>query len=189
MVKITLEFPGVDEAIVALGKLVGASVKAAKPAAAIAQGAPAPDAPTTRRGRADKGKPRGPHKPAEPSANAGATGSATAGQPGPAGPQASTDPHRAGNDAGVTLTSADPVHPVAPAAAQPAPASVAGPAAAVLPEAEAQAALEALFNGKGLVTAQEVLSRFGVVKLRDLKPAQRAEFIAKAKAVLAGEAV
>jgi hypothetical protein len=67
MVKITLEFESVDAAIVGLGKLVGAPIAAKQP----------------RKGRDDKGQPRGAYKPrSEPPAAAGQ-------QPAPVGPTSS----------------------------------------------------------------------------------------------------
>lgn len=44
--------------------------------------------------------------------------------------------------------------------------------------AEAQAAMEKLFNAKGFETAQAVLQYFEAPRVRDLKPEQRANFIA-----------
>ena len=154
MVKITLEFPSIDVAIVALGKLVGTPVKATQPVAAsvaAGQGATAPAAPTTtRKGRNDKGVPRKPK--AEP-AGAGATVTTTASA---AAPQAAP----AGEASVSTLTAAD-----------------------------TEKALEAVFNGKGLPTAQALLQRFGIARLRDLKPEQYVDFVAAAKEVVEGKPV
>jgi hypothetical protein len=48
------------------------------------------------------------------------------------------------------------------------------------------AALETLLSAKGLQAVQDVLSRSGVKRLRDLLPEHRATVIEDAKRVLAG---
>lgn len=59
----------------------------------------------------------------------------------------------------------------------------------VLTDADAQAAIEKLFEKKGLEVSRQVLSRFGVQKLKDLKPEKYAEFIDLAEKVIAGAEV
>ena len=56
MIKVTLEFVSVDQAIVALGKLAGTG----KVQAAAQEAAVSPSPATPRKGRSDKGKARGP---------------------------------------------------------------------------------------------------------------------------------
>ena len=49
--------------------------------------------------------------------------------------------------------------------------------------------MEALYDKFGITVARDTLSRFGVNRVGELKPEQRAEFIAKANAVIGGEKV
>lgn len=166
MVKITFEFPTIDAAIVAMGKLVAPAKSAAAPAPlanaqkAVAQ-EPAPAAAAQpkkpRKPRADAGKTRGPHgaQPTAPQAPAVTPAAAPASEQGQA-------------------TQKEPV----------------SAAAAPIPKPEdAQAALEKLFNAKGIAVAQEVMGRFGIKRLKELQEGQRAEFIAKCEAVLGGATV
>jgi hypothetical protein len=175
MIQVTFEFPSIEAAIVAMGKL--ADMKPApKPGPALAAtmgpdgeikyGPPAPpaakkvdaevkptaaktDAPKApRKGRSDKGKPRGAHAPA------------AAPEVAPAAPAAAPE----------VAPEVAPAAPEAPAATQ----------------ADAQTALEKLFNAKGVEAAMGVLSRFGAGRLRELKPEMYGEFVAKCNAVLAG---
>ena len=210
MIKVTFEFPSVEEAIVALGKLAGIRGKASKPsthdqeAARVAAGLIPPPAATleaavatatptaVRKPRADKGQVRGSYK----EKNAGAvaqspTDEATAATQPPSG-AGTTDVGKAQEG----LANSTSTTPAGVPAAVPAPKTVAQapatvksgtvsspvntPAATVPTEAEVQVALEAVFNSKGLAKAQEVLSRFGAQRLRDLLPAARADFIALA---------
>lgn len=155
MVKVTLEFLSVDQAIVALGKLVVAPVKATQPvppqASTDKAEAPAPAATTTKRkGRSDKGQPRGPH---------GATKEAAPG----AAPAEGDKPQ----PSGVTPS---------PAAASTVETPT-GPAQTPKTE-DVQKALEGVFNKHGAQVAMNLLARFGVKRLRDLKPEQGADFIA-----------
>ena len=165
-VKVTIEFPNVDAAIVALGKLTKAADTV------IVDGKP-------RKGRNDKGKPRGPHTPSgggvplAPELKAGAAASAT-----PSRPAAAED---------TTPTAASPAAPTASAAA---PAS-SGETVAVAAEADAQKALEKLFalppeKGGGIDGARDAMARFGVKRLRELPADQRAAFIAHVEGVIAG---
>lgn len=187
MVKITIEYGSVEEAIQALGKMSGlAKVRRAAATAGVPQGAtiPAPevgnelavpaatpatitknlelpDTSRTRKGRSDKGKPRGPHKNAAPAV------------------EERTD-------------KADTLAPeAAPSTAAPAPAEAdkaqpSGdvPAAAVPSQEDVTAATEALFaaSGKSIQVVTDLMARYGVRKLRELKPEQRAAYIAEAKA-------
>lgn len=156
MIKITLEFKGVDEAIVALGKLVGAPVATA---ASSPVGAEKPAAPTTRKPRADAGKKRGSYKNVEAPAKES---------------DEKTDSSSGALAASTPETAAAPVVP------EPS-ASPAGGAAAAPKEEDAQAALEVVFTGKGLPAAQTLLAKFEVTRLRDLPAEKRAAFIEAAK--------
>lgn len=160
MIKITLEFKGVDEAIVALGKLVGAPVATA---ASSPVGAEKPVAPTTRKPRADAGKKRGSYKNAEA----------------PAAPAEGDKPQ----PSGVTPPAASTPETAAPekAEATTPPSPGAEPVAAAPKEEDAQAALEAVFTSKGLPAAQKLLAGAGVSRLRDLPAEKRATFIEAAK--------
>ena len=161
-VKVTLEFDNVDLAIVALAKLSKAD------GTTIVDGKP-------RKGRADKGKPRGPHQ--------------TPGAPEAPEPKAAAPAEQERTDNAATL----------PPKAAPAEAHKAIPSGEVPPvaaassasEADAQAVLEKLFAAQktpeeGINVSRDVLSRFGVRRLRDLKADQRGEFVAAVNAVLAG---
>ncbi len=185
-VKITLEFNGVDEAIVALGKLVVAPVKAAAknpsaPAAveivgqsaavAVAEKTEQPaaaegPAPKTRKPRADKGQARGPYNK-------------------------DAAPEQASTPAPESAASAAAPTPAAPAQTVPqAPAQSAAPAAAgPVTDAQVMAAVEKIYGAKGYDDTAAVLARFGAKKWAQLLPEQRGEFIAKIDRVLAGEAI
>lgn len=171
-IKIHLEFDSVDEAIVALGKMVGTPVRAANPA--VTAGAPAVQAApaTTRKPRSDAGKPRGPHK-----------------QPN-AAPQDQDRKAPATADSALTTSPAvaAPESAVAPAAAPTqAPTAPAVPAATVPTQEAVQAAVEKLYNAKGMEVTRDTLARFGVKRAKELPDDQRAAFIAKAEAVAAGK--
>jgi hypothetical protein len=180
-VKITLEFNGVDEAIVALGKLVAAPVKAAKnppaPAAveivgqsaavAVAEKTEQPaaaegPAKKARKARADKGQTREPYKAREQEAN-GAGASAPA--------------------------ETAPAIPATTAASTAAPQAAPAPAASPVTDAEVMAAVEKIYGARGYDDTAAVLARFGAKKWAQLLPEQRGEFIAKIDRVLAGEAI
>ena len=189
-VKLTLEFKSVDEAIVALGKLVGVKVSAAPqtPGATGAEKAPensgsahpqAVAAETrTRRPRADKGQRREPYGPrtttGEPVASeSGVSGSVSARNPQPAVPVASTKtatPQKAPAEGDKPLPSG-----VVPAA------SVATPTLA-----EVQESLNKLYEAKGHDVSLAVLNRFGVNKAKNLLPDAWADFIGLARHVLDG---
>ena len=95
----------------------------------------------------------------------------------PASPSASSD----------AAPAAPAPEPAAPAPAQEATAgsapATAGPVEIPKIE-EAEAALTKLFETKGLKIAQETLGAFGVKRLKELLPEDRAKFIAAAKAAL-----
>ena len=158
MIRITLEFPSVDQAIVALGKLVGAPLKVASDAGSQASAAQAPGAPTihARKGRADKGKPRGSRT--EPTV------------------AATTAPEQ-GVSVPAVVTAIGVRHSTA--AAPPTVGLTVVPSAAIPSAADAQQGLEKLFEQKGIAAAQDLLARYGVKRLRDLKENQRAEFVAE----------
>ena len=171
-VSVTLEFDSVEAAIAALGKqMVGApgvtqrGERGADKAKDAGSNPAAGTAPTTRsrKPRADAGKPRGPYKDAEA---AKAAAPATTSIPPSAGSSAVTDPSNAGVAATSTSTPADPV-PVASAPNN-------EPAVTI---EDCRARLEKLFDAKGIVAAQDVLSRFGVKRAGDMKPEQYADFI------------
>lgn len=173
MVKITLEFPTVDHAIAALGKLAGVQTAAAAPAAA----APAP-----RKGRSDAGKPRGPRnapQAPEPKAAAPAEQERT--------DKAATLPPEA------APAEADKAHP----SGEVPPVAAASPTASEATEAEAQAAVQKLFestmktstaenkSGAALQESKDLLARYGVKRIRDLLAGQRRAFVDEVNGILA----
>jgi hypothetical protein len=81
-----------------------------------------------------------------------------------------------------------PKKPRAKKAEAPAPAPVTE-AGKTLTTEDVQAALEKLFEAKGMGICLEVLSRYGAKFGRELKPEQYADFIAHAGKVAAGGAV
>lgn len=70
--------------------------------------------------------------------------------------------------------------------ADPAPTPESAPAASAPTQGDAQAALEKLFSAKGMEICREVMSRYGVQRLKDMKSEQYADFIQHAEKVLAG---
>lgn len=185
-VKITLEFKGVDEAIVALGKLVGGKVaqaaaapvllaapEAAKSTASTTEARSHTEAPKrTRKPRADAGKERGPYK--------------TTGEP------AASEP--AGKADSVAVPSAAPATPTQPAAPErtataPEPNAQTPAAAGPVSDEAVQKAVEKIFGAKGYDDTFALLSRFGVKRGKDLPQDQRASFIQRVDGVLAGEAI
>lgn len=181
-VKITLDYTNVEEAIAALGKLAGIT-----PVAAVAV-QPAVEK-KERQPRADRGQPRGPNArtAGEPNAAGASAPVASAPETGSNAPSVVTAPGKAAEQA------ANPTATVTPAptvAAPQAPAAVTtAPAATVVDDATIQAGVEKLFNAKGFDDTARVLSRFGVQRGKDLLPVQRAEFLAKVDAVIAGGAI
>jgi hypothetical protein len=193
-VNVTLNCATIEEAVVALGKLLGGRpAKAAsaaapddKPKQTIEERAgltevPAESGPlagltlspktAARRPRADKGKPRGPY---------------VKGKPVPESPSESplssdADMATVSPDADIERAGIPSGLPEVSAAAGVPPPSAAAEAATL---EDAQDALEAVFKGKGLPTAQEVLQQFGCARLRDLPAEKYAPFVAAARAVL-----
>lgn len=192
-VQVTLTFNSYDEAIVALGKLVGAGNGKVVAQPKVTPAGPHTDVPPalatrTRKPRSDAGQPRGSYKarnePAAPQqgepANA-VTPAVLAAGPAPAAEAAAPEPVRNSQ----TANAGAPAEPSAPVtqAANP-------PAASAPSEKDAQAALEKLFNdkakaggnGAAIQAAKDLLSRYGVQKVRDLPAERRAEFIKECEA-------
>lgn len=199
MIKVTLEFENVDAAIVGLSKLVAVPLKVASESARksdSAAQAPGTATKPPRRGRSDKGQPRGSYSHGQ---NAGAAGSAAGTDNGaaPAGVLEVTDAGKATVEvANLTSTVSGPVS-VAPAPEPAAPASSSGltheitqsstvvaTGAAVPKIGDAQAAIAKLFETKGLSAAMDCLSRYGAKAVRELKPEHYAPFIADVNAAL-----
>ena len=191
MIKVTIEYNSVSEAIVGLGKLISAAPGVRETPVARATPAPAPAAaePNKRKGRTDKGKKRGSYKnagdgTANPAAASSVAGDVTQGveskqtqQPSPAPQTAAPAPTTNGSaHAGSEMSPGPKTASPDPASAPTAAPEVTSAATA----ANAQMALEKLFETKGLQAAQSVLSAFGIQRLRDLKPEDHAAFIEKA---------
>lgn len=182
----------------------GADETAAPPSAAVP---PAP--PAGRKPRSDAGRPRGSYKKGagDGKADANTANPAPSAPLSTAAPETESPAHAVGKDhapvaagpnanAVVEAGTSSAVGSGTAAGA----AEVAGPgkaaeeaanpestrsAAPVAPSAaEAQAALEALFNKKGIEAARKTLGAFGVQRLKDLKEADRAAFIKAAKEAL-----
>lgn len=194
------EYAGLDLAIVALGKMVGAASRVAQDGKASTpaktEAAPGGAAPTTdpkapRKPRADKGQPREPYGPRTQEAKGGEPGApsgTTTGDIPPVAAASAAAPSAGSSPAASTEPAFDPNSDKTQAI----PASVIADAlkAAEAPsETDAQQALEKLFNATNIGTAQAVMARFGVKRVRELKPEQRKDFIAKCEAVQNGEAV
>lgn len=189
MIQLTLQFKTAEEAIVALAKMSGgaaakaagqvdAKVTSGGATPAVAQ--PGPVAPKGRKPRADAGQPRGPNARTQ---NANSVVEAGTGSTVGAGAEvaggAVTDAGKAAEQAANSMST-----PESPAAApEPAASVTAGPVEIPKTE-EAEAALTKLFETKGLKVAQETLGAFGVKRLKELLPEDRAKFIAAAKAAL-----
>lgn len=171
-VKITMEFDNAEQAIVALGKITGIATAA----------------PKERKGRNDAGKPRGQRATPQPEpeakgagvgAPAGSAASTAAPSATPA-PAASSQPNAAGGtDPG--KVGEKPANPTS---------TTEKPAAPIPTQEATETALSKLFDAApplgGIEAARDVMSRFGVKRLRDLPEDKRAEFIALADKVLAG---
>lgn len=164
MIEVTFKFDSIEKAIATLGSIMkGAPVPtAADPAKP--EGAPAGK---QRKPRADAGKARGPYKDngvATPPAPAEADNAQPSGEvPAEVTPPETAAPEVSSRkDTDETGGSANP------------------PAAAATQE-QAQAALEALFAGKGLPAAQAAMAQFGVSRLRDMKPEDYGPFVAVAQ--------
>lgn len=187
------EYGSLDLAIVGLGKQArapAATLQAGPKGTAAAPLTVEPVAPplkTPRQPRSDAGKPRGPHaKNAAGASASGATAPNTGGNAGTEG----TDPSKAGEKpANSTSTPQEAPAGAATSGTPPAtnaPAAPAAPVAAVPTLDDVQKAVEILFAAKEYDITLLVLSRYGVKRGQDILPEQRAEFIAKAKAVAAG---
>ena len=181
-IKITLEFKSVDEAIVALGKMVAAPQAAvtAKPAPHDT-GSGSVAAATSRKGRSDKGQKRGEYKPRTSEAgNLPATlkpGETFNVEPG---------------DGSIVVNAAPQGQPEAQAQkAQVTDQAVPAGAAPTIgdKDTEAQAVLESVLAKRGLNDALALLSRYGAKKLRDIPKSMRDEFMQHAKQVAAGGAI
>ena len=201
---VTITLENIDEAIVALGAVV-ASRKGAAPRAVVADkpvvagttqseaAAPA----SVRKGRADKGVPRGPYKQdAKPEAASAAVTEAGS------APVAQSAASGAAPDVKIITATV-----LAPASDVPADVTLAAPVAATPgnvvspndkvantgPSADAvQKKLEAVFNAyenlkppQGLDKSMECLSRVGAKRGRDIKPELRQTFIEVCDDVLA----
>jgi hypothetical protein len=182
MIKVTFEFKTIEEAIATLGSLM----KGAAPVPNVANPAKSAAETKTRKPRADAGKARGSYK------NANADGGQKGALPVSAGGEGTvTDAGKAAEQAANPI-STPLTSPLAPESAAPTSAAVAAePAGAETPAAvpgstaadpkDAEAALDALFKAKGLPAAQQLLTDFGVKRLRDLPAEKRGEFVQRAK--------
>lgn len=176
MIKVTFEYATVDEAIVALAKLVGVPQSKA-PLTASTGGSNATGGaasqPSTRRGRSDKGQARGSYK--NPPTVAAA----------PVVPEPVVSPTTGA--VAIPEPAAPAQAPVASTVANPPLESGSGAAAHTVKDL--LEAIGKVFNTKGLPVALQVLSRFGANTYRDIKPEQYAEFIKHAVFVSEGGAV
>jgi hypothetical protein len=211
-VKVEFVFANEDEAIVALAAVRQAKVNLAKrieqakqnpsaaaageivgrgAAAAVAEKSEQPAAavgttPPTRqrKPRADKGQPREPYGPRTETAATGAQGT----------PAPSTDPR---NDAQAPTATSTTTPVAAPQSAAPVedtpPAAVlivgSKPAAADPTLEDVQKTVEALFAARNYDDTRALVSRFGVARAKEIPADMRAEFIAKAKAMIADPSV
>ena len=170
-INLSIECASLEEAVVTLGKLIGG--RAARAAAAPLAGPTpadvvraeqsAPAAPEA--AKVEEGPPK---KTRGPRSDRGTKrGPYVRGEP--VEPRSSGATPSALPDASAVAEVVSP-----PSAAAEEPASL----------DEAQGALEAVFKSKGLVKAQEVLSRFGVARLRDLPADKYRPFVGLAKTAL-----
>lgn len=165
MISLTFEFRTVDEAIVFLGQQTSATPAKAK--AAIDKGA-ASTPPASAEAPVKRGRGRPPKNAAPDAGGPTSAAAIPASAAAPVAAPTNADPAGSAQQAG---TAAQPLTPSGEApAAQPT-------------QADAQAALEAVFEAKGLVVAQGLLKQFGASRLREVKPADYAAFIAAAKEV------
>lgn len=159
MIQVTFQFKTIEEAVATLGTLLqrGAPVpNVDKPAAD-------PSGKSNRKPRADAGKKRGSYKNVEAPA---APAEADKAQPSGVTPPDASTPETAAPTPPEEVTDKG---------------STSEPDAAVPDEKAVQAALDKVFTAKGLKPTMALLAEFGVAKGRDLKPEQRAAFIAKAE--------
>ena len=177
-VKLTLEFKSVDEAIVALGKLVGVKVSAAPQAMTPvpeSTAAAAEPRTRTRRPRADKGQRREPYGPRAPEAKGEGSASDAPKVSEPAAQPVNPSPVASVPQTAVPERTAVMPEPKAQT-----------PAAATPTLAEVQEALNKLYEAKGHDVSLAVLNRFGVNKAKNLLPDAWADFIGLAEHVLDG---
>jgi hypothetical protein len=166
VIKVTLEFHSVPEAIIALNAIMNLpEVKASPVVATVDKG---------RKGRADKGQKREPYKPRETNQ--------------PAAPAAASSLSSVANQGAIPAGA-----PAAENAAVSSPAEVVkaeiqkqqaehAPVAATIGEkdVDAQKAMEALHGKKGLDACRVLLGQFGVSRIREIPTARRADFLDQA---------
>jgi len=190
-VKVTFEFPSIEHAISWLGTKVMAGAPLQVKAGAINAGSgtgadpkaslPPSVAPATpkRKGRADKGKPRGSYKDKGQVA------------------KVVDAPHTGtqGSAAEVSTAGSSPALPTYTAVAAPIPAegdkpqpsgTLSGAAAPSATQEEVQALFEKVFNQKGMKTGRDLLSRYGIKRMPELPKEMYGEFAQHAKTVLEG---
>jgi hypothetical protein len=167
MIQVTFQFKTIEEAVATLGTLLqrGAPVPNVDKPAADPSGKS-----SNRKPRADAGKKRGSYKNVEAPA---APAEADKAQPSGVTPPDASTPETA---APQPSTATEPPAPSQEDVGQ------GGVADAAVPDEKAvQAALDKVFTAKGLKPTMALLAEFGVAKGRDLKPEQRAAFVAKAE--------
>lgn len=172
-IKVTFEFASVEQAIAWLGTKIMGGPGNSTPAKTVAPTDPVAPVPSSqRKGRADKGKPRGPHKNAAPPVIP---------EPSPVQPrvdEAGTKP-----PAGAAPNAAATA-PVPAEGDKPQPSGTLPGAAAPTvgdKDAEVQAAVQNLFDAKGINAVRSLLNSFGVNRARDLSVAWKAKFLAAAQ--------
>jgi len=172
-VKVTFEFPSIEHAISWLGTKVMAGAPAKTVQDSPARPAPTAGAPATpkRKGRADKGMPRGPHKNAAPDAIT----TSAAPTPAPVAP--------------VAAPNAAATAPIPAEGDKPQPSGIlSGAAAPKKTLDEARTALQKVYESKGANVALALLSRYGTNRVVAVPEDLRGEFVAHAERVLSGEA-
>jgi len=169
MIEVTFKFDSIEKAIATLGSLM----KGAAPVPNIENPAK-PEGGTVdkkRKPRADAGKPRGSYKD-----NGVATSGPAIVNDQPAIPVTAEHPTEAATPpetAAPTVTQQQ----VMPSGGSESVAVAPPPAT----QEQAQAALEALYDAKGLPAAQAAMGQFGVSRLRDMKPEDYGPFVAAAQ--------
>jgi hypothetical protein len=169
MIQVTLNFTKVEEAIAALGKLMGAApvakvatistVTPATPAAAEVV------APTKRKPRADAGKVRGAYKNAEAPTEGGAKQAAVIPEPVASAPSNVEAPPPAGSSDG--------------ASPEQSPAVASAP---IPKQEELVSATEALLAAVGLERTKLLMKEHGAEKLRELTDEKKVTYLAAALA-------
>lgn len=158
-INLTLECASLEEAVVTLGKLIGgraAKAAAAPPANPVPKAADAPEEAPPKKTRKPRSDKGGDRKPYARSSD-------------------DDKPAMSSSDDAGQATAPD-----ASAAGVPPPPAAEEPASLE----DAQDALESVFKAKGLKTAQELLSQFGVMRLRDLPAEKYRPFVNLVKTVL-----